>query len=66
MGVCGQRHAPAALYLRERTHGTYCTGGWADPRAGLDTEDRGALFHVAYCIILRVVRIKVLTAARLR
>ena len=34
-GVRGQRHAPAALYLRERT-GTYCTGGWVGPRAGLD------------------------------
>ena len=31
----GQRHAPAALYPRERP-GTYCTGGWVDPRAGLD------------------------------
>ena len=31
----GQRHAPAALYPRERP-GTHCTGGWVDPRAGLD------------------------------
>jgi hypothetical protein len=22
----------------ERTPGTHCTGGWVDPRAGLDTE----------------------------
>ena len=29
----GQRHAPAALYPRERP-GTYCTGGWVGPRAG--------------------------------
>ena len=33
--VRGQRHAPAALYLRERPH-TYCTEGWVGPRAGLD------------------------------
>jgi hypothetical protein len=25
----------------ERTPSTLCTGGWVDPRAGLDTEDRG-------------------------
>ena len=31
----GQRHAPAALYRRERT-GTHWTGGWVSPRAGLD------------------------------
>ena len=31
----GQRHAPAALYPRERT-GTHCTGGCVGPRAGLD------------------------------
>ena len=30
-GVKGQRHAPAALYPRER-HGTHCTGGWVGPR----------------------------------
>ena len=34
-GVRGQRHAPAALYPRERP-GTQCTGGWVGPRAGLD------------------------------
>jgi hypothetical protein len=34
-GVRGQRHAPAAFYLRERP-GTRCTGGWVGPRAGLD------------------------------
>ena len=31
----GQRHAPAALYLRERP-GTHFTGGWVGLRAGLD------------------------------
>ena len=31
----GQRHAPTALYPRERL-GTHCTGGWVGPRAGLD------------------------------
>ena len=34
-GVWGQRHAPAALYSRERPS-THCTGGWVGPRAGLD------------------------------
>jgi len=33
--VRGQRHAPAAFYPRERP-GTHCTGGWVDPRAGLE------------------------------
>jgi hypothetical protein len=40
MGVSGQRHAPAALYPRERTPGTYCTGDWVGPRAGLDAQAR--------------------------
>ena len=34
-GVRCQRHAPAALYPRERI-GTHCTRGWVGPRAGLD------------------------------
>ena len=34
-GVRGQRHAPAAPYLRERP-GTHCTVGWVGLRAGLD------------------------------
>jgi len=34
-GVRGQRHAPAAIYTRERPS-THCTGGWVDPSAGLD------------------------------
>jgi hypothetical protein len=34
-GVRGQSHAPAALYRWERP-GTYCTGNWVGPRAGLD------------------------------
>ena len=33
--VRGQRHAPAALYTRERPS-THCTGGWVGARAGLD------------------------------
>jgi hypothetical protein len=41
MGVSSQRHAPAALYPRERTPGTHCTEVWAGPRAGLGTEARG-------------------------
>jgi hypothetical protein len=42
-GVSGQRHAPAALYRREWTHGTHCTGGWVGPRTGLDTVARGKI-----------------------
>ena len=34
-GVTGQRHVPAALYPRG-SPGSHCTGGWVDPRAGLD------------------------------
>ena len=34
-GMKGQRHAPAAIYPRERP-GTHFTGGWVGPRAGLD------------------------------
>ena len=34
-GVRCQRHAPAAIYPRERP-GTRRTGGWVCPRAGLD------------------------------
>jgi hypothetical protein len=43
MGVNGQRHAPAALCPGERTPGTHCTGGWVDPRTGLNTEARGKI-----------------------
>jgi hypothetical protein len=35
MVVVGQHHAPAALYPGKRL-GTHSTGGWVDPRAGLD------------------------------
>jgi hypothetical protein len=35
MRVSRQRHAPAALLLRERP-GTHCIGGWVGPRTGLD------------------------------
>ena len=33
--MSSQQHVPAALYLREKP-GTYFTGGWVGPRAGLD------------------------------
>ena len=35
MGMCDQRHAPAALPPVKR-HGTRCIGGWVDLRAGMD------------------------------
>jgi hypothetical protein len=41
MGVSGQRHAPAAFYLRESTPGTHWIGGYVGLSAGLDTEARG-------------------------
>jgi len=44
MGVSGQRHAPAALLPPGKgPPGTHWTGGWVDPRAGLDTEARGKI-----------------------
>jgi hypothetical protein len=39
-GVSGQRHAPAALYPRERTPVTHWIGGWVGLRPGLDTDAR--------------------------
>jgi hypothetical protein len=36
-GVSGQRHAPAALYLRGKDP---WIGGWEGPRNGLDAEAR--------------------------
>jgi hypothetical protein len=39
MGVSGQRHAPAALYPREKDP-THYTGGWVGHRAGLDAGTR--------------------------
>jgi hypothetical protein len=44
MGVSGQRHASAALYPRGKDPYAHWTGGWVDPRAGLDTEARGKSF----------------------
>ena len=38
-GVWDQCPASAAFYPRERP-GTYCTGGWVDPRAGLDRRGK--------------------------
>jgi hypothetical protein len=32
-----------ALPPGERAPGTHCTGGWVDPRAGLDAEGRGKI-----------------------
>jgi hypothetical protein len=46
-GLSNQCHAPAALYLRERTPGTHCTGGCVGLRAGLDIEARRKVFACA-------------------
>jgi len=40
--VRGQRHAPAALYPRERLC-THYTGGWVGPKAGLDRCEKSRL-----------------------
>jgi hypothetical protein len=47
MGVSGQRHAPAALYPRGNDPGKHWTGGWVDPRAGLDRKAREKSFAPA-------------------
>jgi hypothetical protein len=44
--VSWQCHAPTALCPWERTPGTHWTGGWVDPRAGLDTEARGKILFL--------------------
>jgi hypothetical protein len=36
---------PGRALPRGRTPGAYCTGGWMDPRAGLDTEARGKILQ---------------------
>jgi hypothetical protein len=41
MVVSRQHHAPARFTPGERTPGTHCTGGWVDPRAGLDVKASG-------------------------
>jgi hypothetical protein len=38
--MSGKRHAPAALYRREKTLGTHWIGGWMGLRDDLDTEVR--------------------------
>jgi hypothetical protein len=47
MGVSGQRHAPAALYLREKDPGTHWIGSWVGLRAGLDIVARRKSFASA-------------------
>ena len=44
-GVRGQRHAPVALYTRERP-GTHCRGGWVVPRVGLDRCGKSLPFGI--------------------
>jgi len=46
-GVSGQRHAPVAFYPRLRP-GTHCTGGWVDPRAGLDRCGKSCSTGIRY------------------
>jgi hypothetical protein len=43
MGVCGQLHAPAALYPQERTPGTHLTGGWWAPEPVWTQEVTGKI-----------------------
>jgi hypothetical protein len=44
--VRGQRHAPAALYSRERP-GTHCTGNWVGLRTGLDRNNHSTLLEIS-------------------
>jgi hypothetical protein len=43
-----------ALAPRERTPGTHFTGGWVDPRAGLDTEVGGKILSALSDIFVYV------------
>ena len=66
-GVRGQRHAPAALYPRER-HGTQCTGGWVGgpvpvwtgvenlAPTGIRSPDRAACSQSLYLLSYRPAR----------
>jgi hypothetical protein len=38
--MCGQLHAPAPLPRENSPHGTHWTGGWVDPRVGLDDVEK--------------------------
>jgi hypothetical protein len=42
-GVSVRRHAPAAIYPRERKPSTHWIGGWAGITAGLEKEVRGKI-----------------------
>jgi hypothetical protein len=44
-GVSDQNHARPRFSPGEMTRGTYCTGGWVGPKAGLDTEVRGKILY---------------------
>jgi hypothetical protein len=61
--VSGQRHAPAALYSRERP-GTHCAGGWFGPQGrsgraenfaptGIRSQDRPARSQSLYGLSYR-------------
>jgi hypothetical protein len=45
MGVSGQRHAPAALYTREKDPGAHWIRGWVGLRAGLDAGARRKILY---------------------
>jgi hypothetical protein len=47
MGVSGQRHAPAALYLWEKTPGTHWIEGWMGLRSDLDSEAREKILCIS-------------------
>jgi len=48
MGVGVQHYALTAL-PGEKTFGTYCTGDWVDPRAGVDWCGKSRPHHYAKC-----------------
>jgi hypothetical protein len=48
VGMSGLCHAPTALFPRQKTPGTHCTGGWVGLRAGLDTEGIGKILCLCW------------------
>ena len=53
MGVGGQHHPSAAFTPWERK-GTYCTGGWVGPRAGLDNCGKSLPTGIFFCKMIHL------------
>lgn len=44
LALDGQFHASGPFSSRETAHGTHCTGGWVEPRAGPDVMGKRKIF----------------------